>query len=114
MDERCLKEIGLRLRRLRIAEGYPSPGAWAKHLEVKRTRWLNWEAGTRLMPLTAADRLYDLTGVTLDWIYHRQEHALPEPITAKLRAAPENPPPPRTGRPRKAKMPEEAIESKEP
>ena len=102
MDEKRMKEIGLRLRRLRIAEGYPSHAGLAKRLEVNRSTWLRWEAGARLIPPAQADQLCALTGVTMDWIYRGQEDALPEHIAAKLRAAPESPPPPWTGRPRKA------------
>jgi transcriptional regulator with XRE-family HTH domain len=95
MNEKRMREIGERLRRLRFAEGFSSPDAWGKRFKTKRVTWLSYEAGRRLIPPTEADRLCDLTGVTMDWLYRGHEHTLPGHVREKLAAAPADLPPPR-------------------
>lgn len=77
-------EIGKRLEELRLSYGEKNQSSWATKHDFGQTRYNNWEAGIRRIPLEAAELLSDRYGVTLDWIYRGKEDGLSESALKRL------------------------------
>lgn len=76
-DVRIHTEIGERLRTLRLAMG-ASQTDWAERHAFNKTQYNNWERGERRIPLEAAEKLCDLYGLTLDFVYRGRRDGLSE------------------------------------
>lgn len=62
-------QCGARLRCARLALGWPEIGPFAARFGVEANAWGAWERGERTPdPLTMA-KLWDKTGITLEWIF---------------------------------------------
>lgn len=87
-DDRSPKSIGLRLKAIRLANNFETQAAFADALGIGHTAYNSWEAGSQRPGLTAAFRVIDQFGVTLDFLYRGHLWTLPDPIkksiTAKL------------------------------
>lgn len=71
-------EIATRLRAVR--EGFTSDNQkeFAKRHNFNLSRWGNWEQGIRRIPVDEAERLCQVYGLTLDWIYRGRRDGLSE------------------------------------
>lgn len=86
---RSLKDIADRLARTQVALGISSaelcretgisPSAW--------TQFVKWEKYKRRITLTAAFKLKDRYGITLEWIYDGDPARLPYDLAIILRKA---------------------------
>lgn len=67
-------------RLLAIREGYSelSQKDWAAKHGFSKTQYNNWENGTRRIPVESAERLCDLYGLTLDFVYRGRRDGLSE------------------------------------
>jgi hypothetical protein len=70
------KEIGDRLKAIREAFSNLSQRAWAEKHGFQPTQWNNWEKGIRRIPVDEAEKLCQLYGLTLDWIYRGRRDGL--------------------------------------
>jgi DNA-binding XRE family transcriptional regulator len=71
-------EIGARLRRVREANSDDSQKQWAERHGFSPTQYNNWEKGARRIPVDSAERLCDLYGLTLDFVYRGRLDGLSE------------------------------------
>ena len=71
-------EIGSRLAAIRTGFSDLTQKGWADKHGFSQTQYNNWEKGTRRIPVEAAEKLGDLYGVTLDFIYRGRLDALSE------------------------------------
>lgn len=71
-------DIGLRIQRIRLAFSSLSQREWAEKHSVSATQYNNWEKGVRRIPVEQAERLADLYGVDLDFIYRGKVDGLSE------------------------------------
>ena len=71
-------QIGERLEAVR--EGFSNLGQteWAAKHGIGVTTWNNWENGVRRIPVDQAERLCDIYGLTLDFIYRGRRDGLSE------------------------------------
>ena len=83
-QSRIPEEIAKRLKALRLALGFREQGAFADALGITRTAYNSWETGAQRPGLTAAVRVVDLFGVTLDFIYLGDLHGLPENLRKNI------------------------------
>lgn len=70
--------IGERLTRIREAFSDLSQKAWAERHGFNRTQYNNWETGTRRIPVEHAEKLADLYGLDLDFIFRGKRSGLDE------------------------------------
>ena len=75
--------IAARLRRLRQSADL-SQAELCRKIDCAPNRWNQYEKGDRIITLEIADRLCDLFGVTLDWIYRGDQSGLPLRLSDKL------------------------------
>lgn len=68
-DDKKYPEIGERLGRVRRAFSDLPRVGWADQLGFNRPQYIHWENGTRRIPIEAAEKLCDLYGLSLDFIY---------------------------------------------
>lgn len=73
-------EIGRRLIALREAESKLTQKEWAEKHGFNATQYNNWETGARRITVDAAERLCDLYGLKLDFIYRGNISGLPDSI----------------------------------
>ena len=78
------EEIGKRLVSVRVGFSDLTQGAWATKHGFSPTQLNNWEKGNRRIPVDEAERLCDLYGLTLDWIYRGRRDALSETASKVL------------------------------
>lgn len=72
-------EIGARLKRLREAfRPDLNLKEWAELHGINRTQYNNWEKGVRRITVDEAQKLCDLYGLDLDWIYRGKLDGLSE------------------------------------
>ena len=71
------RDIGKRLERLREAHDLTQKDWSAKH-GFSYTQYNNWEKGVMRITIQNAERLCDLYGLTLDWIYRGRVDGLSE------------------------------------
>ncbi|WP_085849227.1 helix-turn-helix domain-containing protein [Pacificibacter marinus] len=62
-------EIGRRLAAIRQAESQMSQKEWAEKHSFGVTQYNNWEKGVRRIAVDEAERLCNLYGLSLDFIY---------------------------------------------
>ena len=77
-------KIGLRLAAVREGFSDLDQSAWAAKHNFGITQWNNWERGERRIPVESAERLCDLYGVTLDFIYRGRRDGLSETASKVL------------------------------
>ena len=70
------KDIGARVRSIREGFSDLNQDEFARSNGFNRTQWNNWENGTRRIPVEAAEKLCELYGLTLDWIYRGRRDGL--------------------------------------
>lgn len=78
------KEIGKRLRLLRLAKGFEKQPPMAQLLGVSNNRYNNWEVGVVAIPITFANILCAKTGATTDYIYRGDVSGLPVRLASAL------------------------------
>lgn len=71
-------EVGARLKATRLAFSDLKQSAWAEKHGFQPTQWNNWEKGMRRIPVDNAEKLCDLYGLTLDFIYRGRLDGLSE------------------------------------
>ncbi len=76
--------IGQRLAALRQAESDMNQREWAEKHGFSVTQYNNWEKGVRRITVDEAERLCDLYGLKLDFIYRGNVSGLPENIKKLL------------------------------
>ena len=81
------RQVGQRLRAVRIAAGYESAREFARRIGVGENAYTNWERGDRLIEPEDLGKVRDLTGVTSDYIYYDDPSALPADLASALRLA---------------------------
>ena len=70
--------IGQRMKAIREAFSDLKQGAWAEKHGFALTQYNNWEKGVRRVPVESAERLCDLYGLTLDFVYRGRRDGLSE------------------------------------
>lgn len=70
--------IGERLRAIREAFSTLSQTAWAKKHNFAVTQYNNWEKGVRRIPVESAERLCEVYGLTLDFVYRGRRDGISE------------------------------------
>lgn len=85
VDSECMadspyRDIGERLEKLRVTYSDDTQREWAQRLGFSVTQYNNWEKGVRRIPVDSAERLCDLYGLTLDFIYRGRRDGLSENI----------------------------------
>jgi len=70
------QEIGARLTAIRRAYSDLSQRDWSRKHGFSVTQYNNWEKGVRRIPLEAAEKLCDLYGLNLDFIYRGKRDGL--------------------------------------
>ena len=83
-SERWKREVGRRLKAVRIAAGYSSAREIAQDLGVKENRYTNWERGLRLVEPEVMAKVKRLTGATADYIYYGDSSGLSKILAKKL------------------------------
>ena len=68
-DRKTFPAIADRLGALRAAFSDDNRTEWAARHKFNTTQYINWENGSRRIPLEAAESLCLRYGLTLDWIY---------------------------------------------
>lgn len=76
---------GLRLRAARMALGIRTVDALANILGQSRAAVSNWEVGIRMADPLAMVRLWERTGITLEWIYGGSLRGCPYELATELR-----------------------------
>ena len=72
-------QIGERLRRLRLSmDPESTQKSWAEGHGFNLGQYRMWETGLRRIPVDCAERLCDLYGLTLDFIYRGRRDGLSE------------------------------------
>lgn len=69
-------DIGARLAKVRVGFSDLSQKDWAKKHGFSATQYNNWEKGARRITVDEAQRLCDLYGLTLDFIYRGRRDGL--------------------------------------
>ena len=83
-EDRTPKAIGLRLKALRLANGFDSQIEFAKALGVGDSAYNSWETGAQRPGLTQAFRVVDKFGVSLDFLYRGHLYALPDSVKKRV------------------------------
>lgn len=71
-------EIGKRLESVRTSFSDLNQKEWAEKHGFGITQWNNWESGFRRIPVDEAERLCELYGLTLDFVYRGRRDGLSE------------------------------------
>ncbi len=83
--------VAKRVRLLREALGYDSPGAFAALLGFSAQRWGNVENGLPLSRDIAFKLVQTVPGLTLDWLYFGKPDGLPMELARRLGELPSEP-----------------------
>lgn len=75
-DAKTYPEIGERLVALRRAFSDDNIREWSERHGFNRTQYTHWETGTRRIPVEHAEKLVQLYGLSLDWIYMGRSDSL--------------------------------------
>lgn len=71
-------DIGHRLEAIRRAFSEDTQKEWADRHGFSPTQYNNWERGLRRIPVECAERLCDIYGLTLDFMYRGRRDGLSE------------------------------------
>ena len=77
-------EIGARLGKVRTGFSDLNQKAWAEKHGFEKSQWNNWEKGVRRIPVENAERLCQLYGLTLDFIYMGRRDGLSDKASKVL------------------------------
>lgn len=83
-DAATYPDIGHRLSAIRRAFSDMTQQSWAEKHGFTPTQYNNWEKGTRRIPVEAAERLCEVYGLTLDFIYRGRRDGLSETASKSL------------------------------
>ena len=83
-EKKTYPEIGARLRKVREAFSDLAQNAWAERHGFGTSQWNNWENGVRRISVDEAERLCDLYGLSLDYIYLGRRDGLSEKASKLL------------------------------
>ena len=83
-DEKPYAPIGARLLAIRKAFSPMTQREWAEKHGFSPTRYNNWELGGRRIPVEEAEKLCDLYGLTLDFLYRGRRDGLSESASKRL------------------------------
>lgn len=73
-------DVGRRLEALRKGFSSLNKYDWAAHNNFDRSQYYSCEQGKRRIPVEQAERLADVYGLTLDWIYRGKVDGLSENV----------------------------------
>ena len=79
-EQKTFLDVAERLRALRVGMGEPTQSAWASKHGFNVTQYNNWEQGKRRIPVEAAEKLCEVYGLTLDFIYRGRRDGLPDTL----------------------------------
>lgn len=79
-DATPYRQIGARLAMIRTHFSDLNQGEWAQKHNFGTTQYNNWENGVRRIPLEKAERLCELYGITLDFLYRGKVDGLSENV----------------------------------
>ncbi len=82
-DNEELVQIGARLKAARLALGLNQKDLY-ESLDVKAAAWNHWETGKRMPDPVKMFQLYQLHGITLEWIYGGDPRGLPFGVAQEL------------------------------
>lgn len=77
-DDPIYVEIGQRLEAVRLAFSSLSQKDWAAKHEFGASTYNNWVKGIRRIPVESAEKLCDLYGLDLDFVYRGKRDGLSE------------------------------------
>lgn len=77
-------EIGNRLAAVRQSFSELNKKDWAEKNGFNTTQYGNWETGLRRIPVESAEKLCNLYGLTLDFIYRGRRDGLSERASKSL------------------------------
>jgi DNA-binding XRE family transcriptional regulator len=77
-------EIGQRLAAVRVAFSDSTQREWAAKHGFNSTQYNNWEKGVRRITVESAEKLCDLYGLTLDFLYRGRRDGLSESARKRL------------------------------
>lgn len=77
-------EIGARVRAVREGFTDSNQAEFAARHGFRDDQYGSWERGARRIPVEAAERLCDLYGLSLDWIYRGRRDGLSEKASKVL------------------------------
>lgn len=83
-DAATYPDIGHRLANIRRGFSDMTQTEWAKRHNFAVTQYNNWEKGARRIPVEAAEKLCEVYGVTLDFIYRGRRDGLSETASKVL------------------------------
>lgn len=83
-SENLYNEIGSRLAAIRLFHSDLNQAEWAKKHNFGVTQYNNWEKGVRRVSVDEAERLAQLYGLSLDFIYRGIVSGLPESFVKSL------------------------------
>lgn len=83
MSEAPFFTIGQRLEAIRTGFSSLNQKDWALKHNFQPTQWNNWEKGARRITVPEAEKLSEIYGVTLDFIYRGRRDGLSE-IASKV------------------------------
>lgn len=72
---------------LRLALGFESQAAWCRATGFTTGEWNHFEKGRRKIGIEQAQRIKQLFGVPLDFIYDGDIAAMPHALASKLQSA---------------------------
>jgi transcriptional regulator with XRE-family HTH domain len=75
-DAATYPDIGHRLASIRRGFSDMTQTEWAKRHNFAVTQYNNWEKGARRIPVEAAEKLCEVYGITLDFIYRGRRDGL--------------------------------------
>lgn len=83
-DAATYPDIGHRLASIRQGFSDLNQTEWAKRHNFATTQYNNWEKGTRRIPVEASEKLCEIYGLTLDFIYRGRRDGLSETASKVL------------------------------
>lgn len=89
-ERKTYPDIAERLGTLRAGFSEDNRSVWAGRHGFNVSQYINWENGTRRIPLEAAEKLVQRYGVTLDWIYLGRWDGLSDSARKTLSSASQN------------------------
>lgn len=83
-DRKEFADVAERLRSIREAFSDLNQKDWAAKHGFNQTQYNNWEKGTRRITVDCAEKLSDLYGLSLDFIYRGRRDGLSEKASKAL------------------------------